>query len=246
MIFVPGQYWGNGREAELKSLNENLPSSTSMTLTGGKIWGEVSEGFLSTLKNNLTAGGKTYRPVSLWVNWPVTDNSKQHLILGGGEKFLHPNVDPSLLSGIMLNPMQQSEPSKIALFAGAQYTWKQWKSEEEAKKLNDIAFNFVENGHFEDSKVSAAFRELGKHMINQNMDGRVVKLEESVELAPKLTDFMTKLKAGQDVTAERVALRAEFAKIKEAAELYKASGDQKMVAQIHYWLDNAIDPNECP
>ena len=42
MIFVPGQYWGNGREDELKSLNENLPTSTSMTLTGGKIWGEVS------------------------------------------------------------------------------------------------------------------------------------------------------------------------------------------------------------
>lgn len=241
MIFVPGQYWGNGREDELKSLNENLPSSTSMTLTGGKIWGEVSESFLSTLKNNLSAGGKTYRPVSLWINWPVTDNSKQHLILGGGEKFLHPNVDPSLLSGIMLNPMQQSEPSKIALFAGAQYSWKQWKSEEEAKKINDIAFNFVENGHFEDSKVSAAFRELGKHMVNQNMDNRVVKLEESVDLAPKLTDFMAKLKAGQDVTAERAALRAEFAKIKEAAELYKASGDKKMVAQIHYWLDNAID-----
>ena len=130
MIFVPGQYWGNGREDELKSLNENLPSSASMTLTGGKIWGEVSESFLSNLKNNLTAGGKTYRPVSLWINWPVTDNSKQHLILGGGEKFLHPNVDPSLLSGIMLNPMQQSEPSKIALFSAAQYAWKQWKSEE--------------------------------------------------------------------------------------------------------------------
>ena len=73
------------------------------------------------------------------------------------------------------------------------------------------------------------------------MDNRVVKLEESVDLAPKLTDFMTKLKAGQDVTTERAVLRAEFAKIKEAAELYKASGDQKMVAQIHYWLDNAID-----
>ena len=78
-------------------------------------------------------------------------------------------------------------------------------------------------------------------MINQNMDNRVVKLEESVDLAPKLTDFMTKFKAGQDVTAERTALRAEFAKIKDAAELYKASGDKKMVAQIHYWLDNAID-----
>ena len=241
MIFVPGQYWGNGREDELKALNENLPTSTSMTLTGGKIWGEVSESFLSNLKNNLTAGGKTYRPVSLWVNWPVTDNSKQHLILGGGEKFLHPNVDPSLLSGIMLNPMQQSEPSKIALFSAAQYAWKQWKSEEEAKKVNDIAFNFVENGKFTDSEASLAFRELGKHMINQNMDGRVVKLEESVELAPKLAAFMSKLKAGQDVGAEREGLRAEFAKLKAAAQLYKASGDEKMRAQIHYWLDNTID-----
>ena len=241
MIFVPGQYWGNGREDELKALNENLPTSTSMTLTGGKIWGEVSESFLSNLKNNLTAGGKTYRPVSLWVNWPVTDNSKQHLILGGGEKFLHPNVDPSLLSGIMLNPTQQSEPSKIALFSAAQYGWKQWKSEEEAKKVNDIAFNFVENGKFTDSEASLAFRELGKHMINQNMDGRVVKLEESVELAPKLATFMSKLKAGQDVSAEREGLRAEFAKLKAAAQLYKASGDEKMRAQIHYWLDNTID-----
>ena len=241
MIFVPGQYWGNGREDELKSLNENLPTSTSMTLTGGKIWGEVSESFLSNLKNNLTAGGKTYRPVSLWVNWPVTDNSKQHLILGGGEKFLHPNVDPSLLSGIMLNPMQQSEPSKIALFSAAQYAWKQWKSEEEAKKVNDIAFNFVETGKFTDSETSVAFRELGKHMINQNMDGRVVKLEESVELAPKLATFMSKLKAGQDISAEREELRAEFAKLKAAAQLYKASGDEKMREQIHYWLDNTID-----
>ena len=241
MIFVPGQYWGNGREDELKSLNENLPSSASMTLTGGKIWGEVSESFLSNLKNNLTAGGKTYRPVSLWVNWPVTDNSKQHLILGGGEKFLHPNVDPSLLSGIMLNPMQQSEPSKIALFSAAQYAWKQWKSEEEAKKVNDIAFNFVETGKFTDSESSVAFRELGKHMINQNMDGRVVKLEESVELAPKLATFMSKLKAGQDISAEREELRAEFAKLKAAAQLYKASGDEKMREQIHYWLDNTID-----
>ena len=126
-------------------------------------------------------------PFSLWINWPVTDNSKQHLILGGGEKFLHPNVDPSLLSGIMLNPMQQSEPSKIALFSGElQYSWKQWKSEEEAKKINDIAFNFVENGHLKIARYRQLFRELGKHMINQNMDNRVVKLEEFSRLSSKI------------------------------------------------------------
>ncbi|WP_067192104.1 beta-N-acetylglucosaminidase domain-containing protein, partial [Streptococcus sp. DD10] len=241
MIFVPSQYWGNGREAELKSLNEHLPDSASLTVTGGRVWGEVSQNFLSNLKQNLTTEGQTYRPVMLWINWPCTDNSKQHLILGGGEKFLHPGVDAGLIKGIMLNPMQQSEPSKIALFNLAQYTWKQWKSEEDAKKVNDLAFNFVENGDFKDSSTSRAFRELGKHMINQNMDNRVVKLEESIDLAPKLSEFLTKLQEKGDVTTEILNLQSEFSKIKEAAKLYKDSGDKKIVSQIHYWLDNAVD-----
>lgn len=241
MIFVPSQYWGNGREDELRSLNRNLPKSSIMTLTGGKIWGEVSENFLTQLKQNIEASGQPYRPVQLWINWPCTDNSKQHLILGGGEKFLHPGVDPSLIGGVMLNPMQQSEPSKIALFSAAEYSWNIWKNEAEAKAVNDIAFNFAETGRFTETKESAAFRELGKHMINQHMDNRVVKLEESVDLAPKLTNFMNKLKAGQDVSAERKELKAEFAKLKAAAETYKASGNEQMREQIKYWLDNTID-----
>ncbi|HFU4123490.1 TPA: beta-N-acetylglucosaminidase domain-containing protein [Streptococcus suis] len=241
MIFVPHEYWGDGDEAELRSLNENLPESASLTVTGGRIWGQVSNQFLTTLSTNLSQGGKTYRPVQLWINWPCTDNSKEHLILGGGEKFLQPNVDASLIGGIMLNPMQQSEPSKIALFSAAEYTWNIWESEEAAKRVNDIAFNFVETGRFTDSETSLAFRELGKHMINQNMDGRVVKLEESLELAPKLAAFRTKLEAGEDLTEDRRQLRAEFAKLKAAAQLYKESGNELMRNQIHYWLDNTID-----
>lgn len=241
MVFVPHEYWGDGDEAELRSLNERLPESSILTLTGGRIWGEVSTHFLNRLKNNLSAGNKTYRPVQLWINWPCTDNSKEHLILGGGEKFLHPNVDPSLIGGIMLNPMQQSEPSKIALFSAAAYTWNIWKSEAEARQINDTAFAFAETGRFTDTAESIAFRELGKHMINQNMDGRVVKLEESLELAPKLANFKTKLEAGEDTAAERALLRAEFAKLKAAAMTYKASGHERMREQIKYWLDNTID-----
>ncbi|OLF49942.1 glycoside hydrolase family 2 [Streptococcus acidominimus] len=241
MIFVPHEYWGNGREAELKSLNQNLPATSSLTLTGGRIWGEVSSNFLQGYRTNITADGASYRPIQLWINWPTTDNSKQHLILGGGEKFLHPNVDPSLLAGIMLNPMQQSEPSKIALFSVAQYTWDIWESEEEARRINDQAFNFVETGTFRESEGSRAFRELGKHMINQNMDSRVVKLEESLELAPKLTAFLNKLEGKQDVSAEREELLREFKKLKDAALYYKANGHERMKEQIVYWLDNTVD-----
>ena len=160
MIFVPAWYMGQGTEAELRTLNEHLPENVHLTLTGGKVWGAVDQTFLTNLKKNLTEGGKTYRPIQFWINWPCNDNTKPHLILGGGEKFLHPNVDLSLAQGIMLNPMQQSEASKVALFDMAQYGWKQWRSVEEAEQINDMAFNYVVNDHFEESSVSKAFREL--------------------------------------------------------------------------------------
>ncbi|MGT2936250.1 endo-alpha-N-acetylgalactosaminidase family protein [Streptococcus caprae] len=241
MIFVPSDYYGNGTSAELRGLNSGLPETSALTLTGGRIWGEVSTSFLNTVKTNLEANGATYRPIQLWINWPCTDNSKSHLIMGGGEKFLHANVDPSLITGVMLNPMQQSEPSKVALFSAAAYTWKIWTSDEEAKHINDVAFNFVETGTFKESTESEALRELSKHMLNQNMDSRVVKLEESIELAPKLTAFMDNLRSGGDLTAQREELRQEFAKLKSAAETYKATGHNRMKDQIKYWLDNTID-----
>lgn len=241
MIFVPYEYWGNGTEQELRSLNRNLPASSLLTLTGGKIWGEVSNPFLTQLERNLSVDGATYRPVQMWINWPCTDNSKEHLILGGGEKFLHPNVRYDLVAGIMLNPMQQAEPSKISLFAVSDYTWNVWKSEEEAKETQKIAFNYVENANFKDSETSLAFRELAKHMINQNMDTRVVKLEESVELAPKLTRFLTALENQADLTEAREILRTEFARIKTAAETYQARGQERMKEQIKYWLSNTVD-----
>ena len=241
MIFVPAWYMGQGTEAELRTLNEHLPENVHLTLTGGKVWGAVDQTFLTNLKKNLTEGGKTYRPIQFWINWPCNDNTKPHLILGGGEKFLHPNVDLSLAQGIMLNPMQQSEASKVALFDMAQYGWKQWRSVEEAEQINDMAFNYVVNDHFEESSVSKAFRELGKHMRNQNRPPHVTKLEESVELAPKLTEFYSKLKSGQNLDTERKELREIFAGLKANALLLKEKGDQKLIEQIHYWLENTVD-----
>ena len=52
--------------------------------------------------------------------------------MGGNDTFLHPGVDPTLIEGIMLNPMQQSEANKSALFAVADYSWNIWETKEQA------------------------------------------------------------------------------------------------------------------
>jgi hyaluronoglucosaminidase len=61
-------------------------------------------------------------PLVLWDNYPVNDYKKTRLFLGpleGRSSFL----DSAGLTGILSNPMQQSEASKIPLFTIADYAW---------------------------------------------------------------------------------------------------------------------------
>ncbi|WP_419954568.1 beta-N-acetylglucosaminidase domain-containing protein [Neobacillus niacini] len=234
MIFVPNDYMGWGTSAQIQTLRD-LPKSVSNVQTGGKVWGEVSNNFTQTFTNN--AGRAPY----LWINWPCTDNSKQHLIMGGNETFLQPGVNPANIEGIVLNPMQQSEASKSAIFANADYAWNIWDNVDQAKKNWNDSFAYMDHLNINETPASIALRELSKHMINQNMDSRVSKLEESVELAPKLNEFKAAL-GKENITNKAQALIKEFEVIRDAAQTYKANpGNSRTRDQIVYWLDSAID-----
>ena len=93
---------------------------------------------------------------------------------------MHPGVDPTLIEGIMLNPMQQSEANKSALFAVADYSWNIWKTKEQADKNWNDSFKYMDHNTAIETEASAALREISKHMINQNMDNRVTALQESI------------------------------------------------------------------
>lgn len=225
--FVTVEYMYNG-----ESYYQEFPENVQIVMTGGRIWGEVSESFTSTFTSN--AGRGPY----MWVNWPCTDNSKNHLIMGGYSTFLHPGVDPDKIQGIVLNPMQQSEPSKVAIFGNACYSWNIWDSTDEADQAWNDSFKYVDHNSAIETDGSNALRELSKHMINQNMDSRVTALQESVDLAPLLTDFKDKLNTNT-VTEEDVdTLIAEFEVLQEAADVYEAQAvDTNIRDQIIYWLD---------
>ena len=196
--FCTVEYMYNGQ-----SYYQQFPENVQIVMTGGRIWGEVSNSFTETFTN--TAGRGPY----MWINWPCTDNSKNHLIMGGYSTFLHPGVDPAKIQGIVLNPMQQSEPSKVAIFGNACYSWNIWETEEEADLAWNNSFKYVDHNSAIETEGSNALRELSKHMMNQNMDSRVTALQESVDLAPMLTAFKDKLNSNT-VTAEDVdALIAE-------------------------------------
>lgn len=226
--FVTQEYMYNG-----ESYFNNFPDNIQIVMTGGRIWGEVSQSFTNTFTTN--AGRGPY----LWINWPCTDNSKKHLIMGGYSNFLHPNVDPDKIEGIVLNPMQQSEPSKVAIFGNAAYCWNIWDSEAAAQAIWEDSFKYVDSNSTKETEASAALKELSKHMINQAMDSRVVALQESVDLKDDLTAFKNKLSNNTEITDEEIqALRTEFETLQTAAQTYREqAGDPNLREQIVYWLN---------
>ena len=227
--FCPVQYMYNGA-----SWMGGMPEEVPIVMTGGRIWGEVTDSFTNAFYNNVGRGPY------MWINWPCTDNSKQHLIMGGYTTFLHPGVNPEKIQGIVLNPMQQSEPSKVAIFGNACYSWNIWTQEEADQAWID-SFKYVDGDSYVETAASQALRELSKHMINQNMDSRVTALQESVELAPQLTAFKEKMAAGTLTTGDIAAMLAEFETLANAAQVYRAQGNTRIRNQIVYWLDTWDD-----
>lgn len=225
--FCTVEYGGNGQ-----SYYADFPENVQIVMTGGRVWGEVSNSFTNTFTNNVGRGPY------MWINWPCTDNSKNHLIMGGYSTFLQPGVDPDKIQGIVLNPMQQSEPSKVAIFGNACYSWNIWQTKEEADEIWEDSFKYVDHNSAAETPASTALRELSRHMINQNMDSRVTVLQESLNIRDELTSFKDKLSSGTVSGEDCDSLLNVFTSLKEYANTYKNSaGDTRVRDQIIYWLD---------
>ena len=219
-----------------ESYYSNFPENVQIVMTGGQVWGFCSPSFTNTFYNNVGRGAY------LWINWPCTDNSKNHLIMGGYSDFLQVGVDPSKVEGIVLNPMQQSEPSKVAIFGNACYTWNMWETEAEADAAWDASFACVDHNSVVPNDASNALRELSKHMIDQTrFEDNDSVLEETVELRGELQSFQNKLTAGTYTQADIDSLVEEFTILQNAAKLYREQGNEAIVYQIEPWLGNWDD-----
>ena len=224
---APGfEYAGYG-----ESYYRNFPENVQIVMTGGQVWGYVTQGFVDRFYNNVGRGPY------MWINWPCSDNSKNHLIMGGYADWLYPGVSPEKIQGIVLNPMQQSEPSKVAIFGNACYSWNIWESRDEADAAWEASFSCVNHKSIVPNEASEAFKELCKHMINQAMTNGVVNLQESVAIKDELNNFKTALTNGTYTHEAIASLREEFEILQQAAITFRNEGDQRLAGQIVYWLN---------
>ena len=231
LIFCPVNYMGWG-----ESWYANLPKTVQVINTGGRVWGKVDNNFTSSFTNN--SGVAPF----MWINWPCTDNSKSTLSMGGYENALGTDVQPGKVQGVVLNPMQQSEPSKAGIFMNADFSWNLWTSMEHADQTWEDSFSYVDHNSPVATKGSDALRELSRHMKRYTGGGVVFESRESANIKTALQTFQGKISAGTVTAQDCDEMIALFGDLQKAAKTYRSNaGNKDMLDQIVYWVDTWDD-----
>lgn len=143
--YVPQLYAFSWENADYRkkffSALSSTPSKIAIYITGAAVWSVPNSADLSAVKNEYGLG----RSPMWWWNYPCNDNDMDKLFPMDTYSNFHDETqinnnaklpaDLSGTEGIISNPMQQGEISKIALFSVGDYTW------------NHAAFNNLDSWH---------------------------------------------------------------------------------------------------
>jgi hypothetical protein len=121
LFYVPSYYALDFGEKEKREHNltclQSVDPDVVITITGGGCWSIVENQALNTYH------GLLGRKPLMWWNYPVNDNIDDTMQMGLMDSVYSVSNDVDDLLGIMSNPMNQAEASKISLFGLADYSW---------------------------------------------------------------------------------------------------------------------------
>lgn len=248
LLYCPAlySYTGGG-----ESWYRQMPENVQIVMTGGRTFGIANHQYAEKFKGN------TGRAPFLWINWPCSDMARNFsfdwLTMGGHNTFLKSDVVPGDLSGIMLNPMQQSEASKQGIFMAADYAWNLWTSPEEGDKAWEDSFSYVEHNSPIANAASDGLRDLSANMRvhrDGGIDGRIndpdydssnkwwINHESDWEVAGlnisgTLKAAKSRLDSGTATSADIDAVEKIYGALGTAARNYReGAGDHALFSQM--------------
>ena len=239
LVFCPGGYNDSWQKdySELNQYDDGFPEDIQIFWTGQAVCQPVEQLTLNNFRRkNLPQGAEDRRSPLFWLNWPVNDINMNRLLMGEGT-LLHNDVNVEDLSGVVTNPMQDAEPSKVAIFAVADYAWNV-SSFDSAESWKD-SFKYVE------PDAAAALYELAKHMSDPSPNGHWLVLEESKELQPLLDGYAQALESSAVTKEQGNTLIEEFEKIVNACDEFEMKcKNERMKEQVTPFSDSLRDQAE--
>lgn len=231
--FVPTEYSDTADSAYKSVLRERLDPKVVVQWTGTDVVPPSIS--VADAEAASTVWG---RKVFLWDNYPVNDYGQTagRLLMAPYDKReagLH-----KALSGIVLNPMNQAAPSKVALFGGTSFAWND--EDYDPVRTWRAAAAYLADGDSATTRALLAFFDT-EHLAPTF--GDTDWQPQAPGLAARLADFTTAWKSGSRIR-RHAALRelgAYADVLSGAAEQIRAGvRDPAFLAQTKPWLD-ALD-----
>ncbi|MDN6639698.1 MAG: beta-N-acetylglucosaminidase domain-containing protein [Tetragenococcus sp.] len=216
-IYTPAAYnsdwaWDDGEE--LNVLEENFADNVQILWTGETTVAPVTQDTVDDFKNLDNEGNERRDPL-FWLNWPVNDVDMERVFLGKGD-MLETNVEG--LSGVVSNPMQEAEASKIAIFAIADYAWN--NEDFDAQQSWENSMQYVE------PNATAAFSILAQHMTHAD-PGEGLEADESENLKGLLDGTLEHIENGESIEDTAPELINELEYIANAGEIFLDEADNE-------------------
>ena len=120
LVMCPTDYsklWANPNPTgSLAIFGNTLDPSINVFWTGDAVCSDLTKETLDWVNSRIK------RPAYYWWNFPVTDYAR-HIIMQGPTYGLDNTLTGKDLCGLVSNPMEHGEASKLALYGVADYTW---------------------------------------------------------------------------------------------------------------------------
>lgn len=215
LIMCPTDYsrlWANpSPEGPLSIYGRTLDPSIQIFWTGDSVCSDLTAETMEWVDSRIK------RPALYWWNFPVTDYAR-HIVMEGPSYGLDTTLTKDEVAGVLSNPMEHGEASKIALYGVADYSW------------NVSAYNALDNWERAlaelSPEASGALRTFAIHSCDTETGYR---RDESWE---------TETFSIYDYTADEFnALKDEFMKVRQAPDILEAEcSNTLLMKELRPWL----------
>ncbi len=206
------QMWANpGENGTLAVYGRELEPGVEVFWTGEVVCSDLTPQTLEFVDSRIK------RPALFWWNFPVTDYCRNFL-LQGPVYGLDTSLTAAETSGVVSNPMEHGEASKLALYGVADYAW------------NPAAYNPLDNWERGLRELMPDAAEAYRTFAIHNCDTETgYRRDESWETPVfQFNDY---------TAAEFDSLRAEFQRVEAAQAAIRASaGNDLLLREIEPWL----------
>ena len=234
LIFVPtvytGMYMGWGAKY-VREIGKLMPKEVHIMWTGESVLGRVTQETVDNFMNYTATPeeGIEGRKPFFWLNWPVNDINNKRLIMSPATV-----IDKGVknLDGIVTNPMQQAEASKISLFSVADFAWN--VNTFDHNKAFEDSFKYIE------PNATEYLHELAKHLADPDDASQVLpESEEFVGLFEEYNRLVSEGKTTKDIAS---VLIPKYERIIDSVDKFKElSQNENLKKEIEPWINSLRD-----